>query len=218
VCGLRVLTSNGTGAFDSPSVCSQYEVPPSGHNSTWEAQATGVAEEHGGRPCAQRERFSPPDQGPYCAHILQLWPVMACYGLGMRQPAHGCNVRAKRLTHWLLTSQFAQQLCCSLCQQDWLAITGSQAAADLRQTRPVCSPDESRSRRYSPRVSRSMPELPSTKDFHDEGRVAATVDQTRPAALLFPCFTRLHICSMCIYMRTNEQPTRHRACILVGES
>jgi hypothetical protein len=85
-------------------VCSQYEVPPSGHNSTWEAQATGVAEEHGGRPCAQRERFSPPDQGPYCAHILQLWPVMACYGLGMRQPAHGCNVRAKRLTHWLLAN------------------------------------------------------------------------------------------------------------------
>jgi hypothetical protein len=43
--------------------------------------------------------FSPPEQGPWFAHILQLWPVMACYGLGMRQPAHGGNVRAKRLTH-----------------------------------------------------------------------------------------------------------------------
>jgi hypothetical protein len=31
---------------------------------------------------------------------------MACYGLGMRQPAHGCNVRAKRLTHFA-TDQFA---------------------------------------------------------------------------------------------------------------
>jgi hypothetical protein len=38
------------------------------------------------------------------------------------------------------------------------------------------------------------------------------VDQTRPG-LLFPCFTRLSICSMCIYMRTGIQPTRHHACI-----
>jgi hypothetical protein len=30
--------------------------------------------------------------------------MMACYGLGMRQPAHGCNVRAKLLAHWLLTN------------------------------------------------------------------------------------------------------------------
>jgi hypothetical protein len=96
---------------------------------------------------------------------------MACsYGLGMRQPACGCNVRAKRLTHWLLTnSRQLQAPCCSLCQQDWLAIQLAITAADLRKTRPVCSPDESRSRRYLPRVSRSMPELPSTKDFHDEG-------------------------------------------------
>jgi hypothetical protein len=27
--------------------------------------------------------------------------------LGMRQPAHGCNVRAKRLTHFILTLLFA---------------------------------------------------------------------------------------------------------------
>jgi hypothetical protein len=36
----------------------------------------------------------------------QVWQVqnnLACYGLGMRQPAHGCNVRAKRLTHFTLT-------------------------------------------------------------------------------------------------------------------
>jgi hypothetical protein len=32
---------------------------------------------------------------------------MACYDLGMRQPAHECNVRAKRLTHWLLTNSRA---------------------------------------------------------------------------------------------------------------
>jgi hypothetical protein len=34
---------------------------------------------------------------------------MACYGLGMRQPAHGCNVRAKPLPAetLLATDQFA---------------------------------------------------------------------------------------------------------------
>jgi hypothetical protein len=35
--------------------------------------------------------------------ILYVQNNLACYGLGMRQPAHGCNVRAKRLTHFILT-------------------------------------------------------------------------------------------------------------------
>ena len=98
-------------------------------------------------------------------HPLILTDRLACYDLGMRQPAHGCDVRAKRLTHWLLTNSRRLQPCCSLCQQDWLAIT----AADLQQTRPVCSRDESKSRRYSPRVSRSMPEPPSKKIYTTEG-------------------------------------------------
>jgi hypothetical protein len=67
--------------------------------------------ERSARPKAGRvgaTGFSPPGQGPYFAHILQLWPVMACYGLGMRQPAHGCNVRAKRQTVGTLAAgQFA---------------------------------------------------------------------------------------------------------------
>jgi hypothetical protein len=36
-----------------------------------------------------------------CVEILQVQHNLACYGLGMRQPAHGCNVRAKRLTHFI---------------------------------------------------------------------------------------------------------------------
>jgi hypothetical protein len=150
--------------------------------------------------------LAPQDRAPslstFCSFgLLWLWPVI--YGLGMRQPAHGCNVRAKRLTHWLLTNSRRLRPYCCLCQHDWLAIT----AADLRQTRPVCSPDESRSRRYSPRASRSMPEPPSKKIYTTKGGS----DATRPLASLL--HTRLHICAMCIYMRTNEQPTRHRACI-----
>jgi hypothetical protein len=118
---------------------------------------------------------------------------MACYGLGMRQPAHGCNVRAKRLTHWLLINSRRLQPCCSLCQQDWLAIT----AADLRQTRPVCSPDESRSSRYSPRVSRCIPEPPSKKIYTTEGWIR------RDLATFF-LFSPLSVCSACICERTNS--------------
>jgi hypothetical protein len=68
----------------------------------------------------------------------------------------------------------AQAATASCCQRDWLAIT----AANLRQTRPVCSPDESRSRRYSPRTSRGMPEPPSTKDCHDGRREEGGPDAT----------------------------------------
>jgi hypothetical protein len=55
--------------------------------------------------------FSPPqERAPilpaFCSFVEILYVqnnLAACYGLGMRQPAHGCNVRAKRLTHFILT-------------------------------------------------------------------------------------------------------------------
>jgi hypothetical protein len=113
---------------------------------------------------------------------------MACYGLGMRQPAHGCNVRAKWLTHWLLTNSRRLQPCWSCCQQDWLAIT----AADLRQTRPVCSPDEIRSRRYSAKVSRSIPEPPSKKIHTTEGWIRRDLTTCFLALLRFPFAQRAY--------------------------
>jgi hypothetical protein len=42
--------------------------------------------------------------------ILYVQNNLACYGLGMRQPAHGCNVRAKRLTHFILTELITAML------------------------------------------------------------------------------------------------------------
>jgi hypothetical protein len=61
-----------------------------------------------GRP--QRHN-APQDRAPigilstFCSfvEILYVQNNLACYGLGMRQPAYGCNVRAKRLTHFILT-------------------------------------------------------------------------------------------------------------------
>jgi hypothetical protein len=55
--------------------------------------------------------ITPPRRGPLvCLHFVALLKFfmhkqnnLACYaGLGMRQPAYGCNVRAKRLTHFIL--------------------------------------------------------------------------------------------------------------------
>jgi hypothetical protein len=95
------------------------------------------------------------------------------------------NFRAKRLLQASGRFALITAMLVSSCQGDWLAIT----AANLQQTRPVCSPDESRSRRYSAKTSRGMPGPPSTEDFHDRRE-----DQTRPG-LLFPCFNRLSACS-----------------------
>jgi hypothetical protein len=120
----------------------------------------------------------------------------------MRQPGHGCTVRAKRLEHWLLTFSHRLQPCWSCCQKDWLVIT----AANLRQTRPVCSPDESRSRRYSPRVSRGMPEPPSTKDFHDEGWVRRDLASCFLASLSFP----FALCAYANGYTAHEAPRLHR--------
>ena len=56
---------------------------------------------------AQRD-LAPQDRAPilpaFCSlvEILYVQNNLACYGLGMRQSAHGCNVRAKRLTHFIL--------------------------------------------------------------------------------------------------------------------
>jgi hypothetical protein len=57
---------------------------------------------------SQRD-LAPQDRAPilhtFCSfvEILYVQNNLVCYGLGMRQPAHGCNVRAKRLTHFILT-------------------------------------------------------------------------------------------------------------------
>jgi hypothetical protein len=131
--------------------------------------------------------LAPQDRAPilpaFCSSGL-LWHVVC--GLGMRQPSHGCNVR---FGHAVL---FANRI-------GWLAIT----AADLRQARPVCSPDESRSRRYSPRAtSRSMPELPPTKYFHDEGWIRRDLPSCFIASLGFK-FAR------CAY--ANERTPAHEA-------
>jgi hypothetical protein len=56
---------------------------------------------------AQRD-LAPREGAPilhtFCSfvEILYVQNNLACYGLGMRQPAHGCNVRAKRLTHYFI--------------------------------------------------------------------------------------------------------------------
>jgi hypothetical protein len=127
---------------------------------------------------------------------------MACYGLGMRQPAHGCNVRAKRLTHWLLTNSRRLQPCWSCCQRDWLAIT----AADLRQAHPVCTPDESRSRRYSAKASRSMPEPPSKKIYTTEGWIRRDLTTCFLASLGFPFAQRAYANER----TAHEAPRLHR--------
>ena len=45
------------------------------------------------------------------------------YGLCVLLAACGCNVRAKRLWHWLLYFRVDySHVCWSLCQEDWLAI------------------------------------------------------------------------------------------------
>ena len=120
----------------------------------------------------------------------------------MRQPAHGCNVRAKRLTHWLLAISRRLQPCWSLCQGDWLAIT----AADLQQTRPVCSRDESKSRRYSPRASRSMPEPPSKKIYTTEGWIRRDLATCFLASLGFPFAQRAYANER----TAHEAPRLHR--------
>jgi hypothetical protein len=57
----------------------------------------------------QRDLAPAQDRGPillsfFCfVEVLYVQNNLACYGLGMRQPAHGCNVRARRLTHFILT-------------------------------------------------------------------------------------------------------------------
>jgi hypothetical protein len=57
---------------------------------------------------SQRD-LAPQDRAPilhtFCSfvEIIYVQNNLACYGLGMRQPAHGCNVRAKRLAHFILT-------------------------------------------------------------------------------------------------------------------
>jgi hypothetical protein len=128
------------------------------------------------------------------------------YGLGMRQPAHGCNARAKRLAHCILTflrCDYSRVVLFALCQQDWLAIT----AADLRQARPVCSPDESRSRRCSARASRSMPEPPSTKDSHDEG---AWIRRDLPSCFLASLGFTFARCAYANERTAHEVPRLHR--------
>jgi hypothetical protein len=53
--------------------------------------------------------LAPREGGPslaaFCSfvEILYIQHNLVCYGLGMRQPAHGCNDRAKRLRHFILT-------------------------------------------------------------------------------------------------------------------
>jgi hypothetical protein len=64
-------------------------------------------------PLLPPQRDLAPQRGPlfsilpeFCGfvEILYVQNNLACYGLAMRQPAHGCNIRAKRrLTHFILT-------------------------------------------------------------------------------------------------------------------
>jgi hypothetical protein len=138
--------------------------------------------------CAPQRDLAPQTRGPilpaFCSFGL-LWPVMAL-ACGSLHTAVTSVPSGWHIAHWLLTNSRRLPPCWS--------------AADLRQTRPVCSPDESRSRRYSAKASRSMPEPPSKQIYTTEGW---RVDQTRPDHL-FPCFSRLSVCSACICERLNH--------------
>jgi hypothetical protein len=123
----------------------------------------------------------------------------------MRQPAHGCNVYAKRLAHWLLINSRRLQPCCSLCQQDWLAIT----AADLCGKRvPFALLTRSDQGGTHPGLAGACQSYRRQKISTKKGGSDATC----------PLVSLLHSAShlLDVPMQMNEQPTRHRA--YIGES
>jgi hypothetical protein len=146
--------------------------------------------QHTSQPWYCATGFSPPGQGPCFAVILQLWPVMAWSALGMRQPAHGCNVRAKRLAHRLLTNSRrlqpgwrSQRLTCGKRVPFALLTRADQGGT---QPRLAGACQSHRQKRFTRREGGS--------------------DATWPlvSLLLHECFSRLSVCSACICERTNS--------------
>jgi hypothetical protein len=132
---------------------------------------------------------------------------MACYGLGMRQPANGCNVRAKRLTHWLLTSsRRLQPRCLFSLPTGWIGWRSQRLTCGKRVPFALLTRADQGGTHPGPAgecQSHRRQKIPTTKGGSD-----ATC----------PLVSVLHSAShlLDVHMRTNEQPTRHRACI--GES